>query len=169
MSSAAQPYGRPTRQATEASRSPFSERFSQALAHRPLAAGRAGVYGRGHVRSRRRNAHRVALLALFHALEGHDTDVTAQELSEVLFGAALFAQFGHLEKELHRLTEELQGGVDEQPGADKPVTIYRFERVHRELHAVHHARQTVDLDRLAVRSVVFDASKENAAARVDDD
>ncbi len=111
---------------------------------------------------RRRNAHRVVLLALFHALEGDDAKVTAHELSETLFGVARFRQFPHLESELRRLAAELQGSIDtEAPLSDRGLT-YTFERVFDELHAVHHARLTVDLGALQLAKIVYDTSREDA-------
>jgi len=116
---------------------------------------------------RRRNADRVLLLGLVHTLDGADAQVTASELAGVLFGEAGTAQPAHLEASLRRLAKQHEGAFDSQPGAETPVGTWHFLRLHRELHAVSRARQAVDLDALAVRRVVFDTAKENAAAHLD--
>ena len=111
---------------------------------------------------RKRNAHRVVLLALFHALEGDDNKVTAEEMSEVLFGVSNFSQFEHLERELKRLILELDGTIDIEAELSEHGLTYIFQRVFDELHAVHHARLQVDLDSLQLTRVVYDTSRDDA-------
>jgi len=117
---------------------------------------------------RQRNAHKVVLLALFHALEGDDNKVTAHEMSEVLFGVAHFEQFEHLERELKRLIGELEGTIDTEAELSEHGLTYVFQRVFDELHAVHHARLNVDLSELALTTVVFDTSRDDAETMEDE-
>lgn len=111
---------------------------------------------------RKRNAHRVVLLGLFHALEGDDDKVTARELSETLFGTADFRQFPHLEAELRRLVDELEGDIDMHAPLSDEGKTYTFTKVFDELHAVHHARLKVDLSELQLTTLVYDTSREDA-------
>ena len=102
------------------------------------------------------------MLALFHALEGDDNKVSAEEMSEVLFGVSNFAQFGHLERELKRLIAELDGTIDIEAELSEHGLTYIFQRVFDELHAVHHARLQVDLNSLRLTNLVYDTSREDA-------
>lgn len=131
------------------------------------------VRGFANKKRRQRNAHKVLLLALFHTLEGDDAIVTADELSTTIFGQPDFNQRAHLDEELKRCAVELDGTIDigdrddiaAMGGAADPAigdqTVFRFDKVWSELHAVHHARLEVDLDALALTTVVYDSADDS--------
>lgn len=106
-----------------------------------------------------RNARRVVLLGLFHALEEDDAKVSAAELKQVLHLERTQENRAQLTAALERLTRELEGSVDHEAGVDDDGGYtYVFPRVFEELHAIEHERLAVDLDALALTEVAYDTA-----------
>jgi len=100
---------------------------------------------------RTRNAHRRALLALVHRAERR-ARVSAADLRLDLGLGAQHAQA--MSAHFERLARELEGDFDPA----RPDEL-RFERVHRELRAVQHARDELDPSAFALQAIVYDTAE----------
>jgi len=108
---------------------------------------------------RRRNQRRVALLAVFHALEEDDDLVSGAELAEVL-NVSVQERAPALDHLLTALAAELEGELDISGPAEHGGTrVYRFPRVFGELHAIERERLAVDRGAFALGEVVYDTSE----------
>ncbi|TNF37739.1 MAG: hypothetical protein EP329_02220 [Deltaproteobacteria bacterium] len=131
--------------------------FSLAVFVIPMVrAVAASLANRGR---RRRNQRRVALLAVFHALEEEDDRVSGLELANVLqVHASERAQA--LDGLLTALAGELDGELDlSGPAEEGGRRVFRFPRVHRELHAIERERLAVDRDAFGLGEVVYDTAE----------
>ncbi|MCC6621945.1 MAG: hypothetical protein IT385_11855 [Deltaproteobacteria bacterium] len=100
---------------------------------------------------RKRNAHRLALLALVHRVE-QSPRVSAADLRQDLGLGAQHAEA--MNAHLEQLARELEASFD----LVRPDYLL-FERIHRELRAVQHARDELDPRGFALEAIVYDTAE----------
>ncbi|PKN54834.1 MAG: hypothetical protein CVU56_24505 [Deltaproteobacteria bacterium HGW-Deltaproteobacteria-14] len=132
--------------------------FSLSVFAIPLVrAVAAAIANRGR---RLRNQRRAVLLGIFHALEEEDDRVSTPELITVLGMDAAPSGRARLEEVLRSLAAELDGELDlSGPAEAGGARVYRFPRVHRELHAIERERLAVDRGALGLGEVIYDTAQ----------